>query len=1334
MIRDIILSSDELKDEYQSCHATDTTANYNNILVVAASNAGYHSHGGVQTGYYSLEQNSKNATIVGATGNTEYKKADFSSMGPTRDGRIKPDIMAPGSGRIGWTQYSVEIDSISLVNNGVKKTWNFNAGDPTFNDWSYDVVNPNVSNGIYSFTTGPHDDCYMFSQPITPQIVSDIWDTLVIRMKAIPLTLPINSMNIQIMLKRPTDVFAKADNPYTNVSKNVSITRDWQTIIIPLSGDPFTRSANGGWASGDILERIRLDFASPSSAITSLDTANTAISYVQMAGTSMASPVVAGVAALMMQKYGEYLKKENTKNGTTLNIHSNPMWNSTARGILIHTATDMIDLSGTSKQHPNPDFEFAGFPGTTDIYTEGPDWATGWGMVNPERALEYTNPKVKFFESSVDAGQLKTFNFSLPSSQRPVKYRITLCWDDPAKQGVNDESTAYEKKLINDLDLYIRHVASGTIIRPWTLYQTNAMHGNSNTVPADGLDPVTPDIIRNNVAVRGIDTLNNVEVVDFQNLTAGNYQIVISGQKIVTDQSPQSGINQDFSLIFDATPDISSPYDLSVVATTRSQINLSWKDKTSGTNNGFFIERATGSGAFSQIASVGPTVTSYSNTGLSQNTKYRYRVRANTANGYSDYTNIDSTTTHTNLAQGKSVTVSTYQSGNTAANAVDGNQTSTRWCASSSSMSQWLKVDLGGLRPISGCEIVFEKAGTNGDCNDFKIETSNDNSTWTTYINLPSNTNTAQTQAHNFTALARYVRITITDAPGSYWASIFEFRVFGSPCPSQVTGLTSTSADDNQLTLSWQPAYGATSYMVKMATAQGGPYYTIATGLTSTSYTTTNLELGVDYYFIVVAVNASGASVNSAEYASSQDWETVPNAPSALGTVEASQLGYILTWRDNSNCENGFEIERREYGSTTWAYLGYTTQNQTTYEDYNVESGTIYEYRVHAMNSAGFSANSPVAVTLPRTPSLLRAEVSGTDMIMLSWVCDGYNESGYISEISTDGINFTVVRNEFRTFTYVTGLTPNTYYYFRVKSVNSAGESGYSNVTNVSIYDPCYGNQSGYWLTNGYAGTVFGLDPAYSPGSEYCKATDGDISTYYDYASPDGGYTGLDLGTAKKIGKIRFYPRSGFASRMAGGKFQGSNTSSTSGYVDLYTIPSTPSTDWTTVNISASTAYRWVRYIGPNNSNGNIAEVEFYEPVYTYEAENASPSASSVGYNVSSGDYQNSNSAFVQLSGTPGVGAWMQFSLANVPAGTYNITVYYKANPNRCIFQGSVNGTNQGGTCDEYSSGTVYQKTFNMGSKSLSAGNHTIRFTVTGKNGSSSGYAMTIDKIVLTRQ
>jgi hypothetical protein len=82
--------------------------------------------------------------------------------------------------------------------------------------------------------------------------------------------------------------------------------------------------------------------------------------------------------------------------------------------------------------------------------------------------------------------------------------------------------------------------------------------------------------------------------------------------------------------------------------------------------------------------------------------------------------------------------------------------------------------------------------------------------------------------------------------------------------PAAPTGLTAT-AGKKRVTLSWSASAGATSYVVRRSTTSGGPYTTVASNVTSTSYTNTGLTSGVTYYFVVSAVNAAGESANSAQ-------------------------------------------------------------------------------------------------------------------------------------------------------------------------------------------------------------------------------------------------------------------------------------------------------------------------------------------------------------------------------------------------------------------------------------------------------------------------------------
>ena len=110
-----------------------------------------------------------------------------------------------------------------------------------------------------------------------------------------------------------------------------------------------------------------------------------------------------------------------------------------------------------------------------------------------------------------------------------------------------------------------------------------------------------------------------------------------------------AGGNSDYSNTASATTLTlpAKPSNLTATAVSRTQINLSWKDNSNNEKN-FAIERCRGASCtnFALIATVAANITSYSNTGLTRNTTYRYRVRAYNQAGYSDYSNIASARTN----------------------------------------------------------------------------------------------------------------------------------------------------------------------------------------------------------------------------------------------------------------------------------------------------------------------------------------------------------------------------------------------------------------------------------------------------------------------------------------------------------------------------------------------------------------------------------------------------------------------------------------------------------------------------------------------------------------
>jgi pectate lyase len=85
----------------------------------------------------------------------------------------------------------------------------------------------------------------------------------------------------------------------------------------------------------------------------------------------------------------------------------------------------------------------------------------------------------------------------------------------------------------------------------------------------------------------------------------------------------------------------------------------------------------------------------------------------------------------------------------------------------------------------------------------------------------------------------------------------------GPQPPTAPAGLVATPGD-SQVWLSWAASSGATGYILKRSTTNGGPYASIVTN-SSPSYVNVGLNNGTTYYYVVSATNNAGQSANSAQ-------------------------------------------------------------------------------------------------------------------------------------------------------------------------------------------------------------------------------------------------------------------------------------------------------------------------------------------------------------------------------------------------------------------------------------------------------------------------------------
>ena len=148
------------------------------------------------------------------------------------------------------------------------------------------------------------------------------------------------------------------------------------------------------------------------------------------------------------------------------------------------------------------------------------------------------------------------------------------------------------------------------------------------------------------------DRVNNVVGIDVDNPTAGSYTIRVEGYNVPQGPQPYALVvtGGNLTALTEVTVP-SAPSDLRVTSASVNSIDISWSDN-SDNEDSFSIERKTGAaGTFSEIQTLGPNEPpdppgmTYTDDFLDEGTTYFYRVKANSSGGDSAYSNELNATT-----------------------------------------------------------------------------------------------------------------------------------------------------------------------------------------------------------------------------------------------------------------------------------------------------------------------------------------------------------------------------------------------------------------------------------------------------------------------------------------------------------------------------------------------------------------------------------------------------------------------------------------------------------------------------------------------------------------
>lgn len=118
----------------------------------------------------------------------------------------------------------------------------------------------------------------------------------------------------------------------------------------------------------------------------------------------------------------------------------------------------------------------------------------------------------------------------------------------------------------------------------------------------------------------------------------------------------------------------------------------------------------------------------------------------------------------------------------------------------------------------------------------------------------------------------------------------------------------------------------------------------------------TGFTPGATYTFQVAAFNGTGSSAqaSSASLKMPAAPATAPAAPSAFAGKALTSTSLELTWKDNSANEDGFEIQGRLGGTSTWYPLVTMAANATSVTVTQLGANTSYDFQIRAIaQSAG---------------------------------------------------------------------------------------------------------------------------------------------------------------------------------------------------------------------------------------------------------------------------------------------------------------------------------------------------------------------------------------------
>ena len=189
-----------------------------------------------------------------------------------------------------------------------------------------------------------------------------------------------------------------------------------------------------------------------------------------------------------------------------------------------------------------------------------------------------------------------------------------------------------------------------------------------------------------------------------------------------------------------------------------------------------------------------------------------------------------------------------------------------------------------------------------------------------------------------------------------------------------------------------------------------------------------------------------------------------PNLPSQLTAQALSSTAVLVSWKDNANNEQGYNIYRKSNIQETYELLAQVNANTEFYTDETVTNANTYSYFIEVYNSLDtlalipFSGVQPADVA-PAKPENFVAASAGIGQVMLSWTDNSLNEDNYVvyRQVNNSGEFTKLIELDADVTSYAdNNVDSSNVYAYYVAAVNGVGSVNSETVVNVKPQESSY--------------------------------------------------------------------------------------------------------------------------------------------------------------------------------------------------------------------------------------------------------------------------------------